>query len=74
MLYVRYFSSIEFQRVSRISDKLAFLNVWVSIMKNEKKKKFDKHKLIMRIDDPAVAEAILDALKQLNKLILVQGN
>lgn len=69
------FSNVyKFQRVSRRSDKLAFLNVWVSIMKNEKKKKFDKHKLIMRVDDPVKAEAILEALKQLNKLVLEQGN
>ncbi len=65
------FSNVyKFQRVSKRSDKLSFLNIWVSIVKNEKKMKFDKHKLIMRVDDPDKAESILNALKYYNSLLL----
>lgn len=65
------FSNVyKFQRVSKRSDKLAFVNIWISIVKNEKKMKFDKHKLIMRIDDPDKAESILNALKYYNSLLL----
>lgn len=59
-----------FHKVSRRSDKLAFVNIWVSIVKNEKKMKFDKHKLIMRVDDPDKAESILNALKYYNSLLV----
>ena len=65
------FSNVyKFQRVSKRSDKLAFVNIWVSIVKNEKKMKFDKHKLVMRVDDPDKAESILNALKYYNSLLL----
>ncbi len=65
------FSNVyKFQKVSKRSDKLAFVNIWVSIVKNEKKIKFDKHKLIMRVDDPDKAESILNALKYYNSLLL----
>ncbi|KXO00410.1 hypothetical protein LS48_03055 [Aequorivita aquimaris] len=65
------FSNVyKFQNISKRSDKLAFLNIWVSIVKDEKKMKFDKHKLIMRIDDPNKAESILNALKYYNSLLL----
>lgn len=65
------FSNVyKFQRISKRSEKLAFLNIWISIVKNEKKNKFDKHKLIIRIDDANNAEAILSHLKHLNKLLL----
>ena len=65
------FSNVyKFQKISKRSDKLAFVNIWVSIVKNEKKMKFDKHKLIMRVDDPNKAESILNALKYYNSLVL----
>lgn len=65
------FSNVyKFQNVSKRSDKLSFVNIWVSIVKNEKKMKFDKHKLIMRVDDPVKAESILNALKYYNTLLL----
>ena len=48
----------------------AYINVYVSIVTNEKKMKFDKHKLIMRVDDLGHAESILNALKHLNKILI----
>lgn len=65
------FSNVyRFDRVSKRSDKLSFVNIWVSIVKDEKKMKFDKHKLIMRVDDPNKAQSILNALKYYNSLLL----
>lgn len=41
------FSNVyEFHPISRRSYNKAFVNIWVAIVKNEKKMKFDKHKLI----------------------------
>ncbi len=65
------FSNVyKFQKNSKRSDKLVFINIWVSILKNKKKMKFDKHKLIMRVDDPIHADIILDALKKLNEELI----
>ncbi|WP_417291566.1 hypothetical protein [Corallibacter sp.] len=65
------FSNVySFHRVSKRSDKKAFINIWVSILKNKKKNKWDKHKLIMRVDGIPQAESILNALKHYNKLLL----
>lgn len=65
------FSNVyRFDRISVRSDEKAFINIWVSILKNKKKNKFDKHKLIMRVDSPKNATIILNALKDLNKLLI----
>ncbi|WP_418508909.1 hypothetical protein [Corallibacter sp.] len=64
------FSNVyKFQRVSRRSDQLAYVNIFVSILKNEKRNTWDKHKLIMRVSSPEKADSILNALKHLNKLL-----
>ena len=69
------FSNVyKFQNVSKRSDKKAFINIWVSILKNKKKNKWDKHKLIMRVDGIKEAESILKALKHYNKLLLTKDN
>ena len=65
------FSNVyKFQSVSKRSDKLAFLNIWVSVCENEKKDKWDKEKLVLRVDDPNIAESLLNALKHYNDLLL----
>jgi len=68
------FSNVyKFHRVSERSDKLAFVNIWVSILKNKKKNKWDKHKLIMRVDGIPEAKSILKSLQHYNKLLLTQN-
>lgn len=68
------FSNVyKFHHVSKRSDKLAFVNIWVSILKNNKKDKWDKHKLIMRVDGIPEAESILNALRHYNELLLAQN-
>ena len=67
------FSNVyKFEKLSKRSEELVYLNIWVSILKNEKKNKFDKHKLVMRVDGVDNAVTILTGLKQLNKLLLEQ--
>lgn len=68
------FSNVfKFHHVSERSDKLAFVNIWVSILKNKKKNKWDKHKLIMRVDGIPEAKSILKALQHYNELLLAQN-
>jgi hypothetical protein len=65
------FSNVyKFQNVSVRSNNLAFVNIFVSILKNKKQNKWDKHKLIMRVDNSLIAESILNALKHYNELLI----
>lgn len=59
----------KFHNVSKRKKGLAFVNIWVPLLKNVKKNKWDKHKLIMRVDGAPQAESILAALKLYNKLL-----
>jgi hypothetical protein len=64
------FSNVyKFQQISKRSDKLAYINIFVSIAKNKKQTKWDKHKLIMRVDSSSSAEIILNALKEYNSIL-----
>ncbi|QRM88856.1 hypothetical protein FG167_06285 [Lacinutrix sp. WUR7] len=68
------FSNVyRFDKISKRSDKLSYINIWTSIMVNEKKKKWDKHKLIMRVESYQNGQTILNALKHYNKLLLDKG-
>jgi hypothetical protein len=60
----------KFDGVSKRKKNLAFMNIFASILKNPKKDKWDKHKLIMRVDGGAQADAIMRALKKYNKLLI----
>lgn len=60
----------KFDGVSKRKKNLAFMNIFASILKNPKKDKWDKHKLIMRVDGGAQADAIMGALKKYNKLLI----
>lgn len=65
------FSNVyKFQKVSQRSRGRSFINIWVSILKNKKRNIWDKHKMIMRVDNYAVAKSIVKALKHYNKLLL----
>lgn len=65
------FSNVyKFHNVSKRSDELAFLNIFVSMSQSKKEIKWDKHKLIMRVDGLVHAEAIQNALKHYNKLLI----
>lgn len=59
----------KFHNVSKRKKGLAFVNIWVPLLKNVKKNKWDKHKLIMRVDGAPQAESILASLKLYNKLL-----
>jgi len=59
-----------FQKVSKRKNDIAFINIFVPILKNEEKNKWDKHKLIMRVDGHEMADSIVNALKQYNELLI----
>lgn len=63
----------KFHNVSKRKSTLAFVNIWVPLLKNVKKNKWDKHKLIMRVDGAPQAESILAALKLYNKLLISES-
>jgi len=65
------FSNVyKFQRVSKRSDKLSFINIYVAISENKKNTRWDKHKLIMRVDNYQIAESIVNALKHYNSFFV----
>ncbi len=63
---------IEFQKVSKRKNDIAYVNVWVMECRNKKKDKWRKYKLVIRVRGHHKAELILDAMKDLNKLLLLQ--
>ncbi len=64
------FSNVyKFQHISKRSDKLVFINIFVSIAINKKLTNWDKHKLVMRVHNYEYAESIVDALKKYNSIL-----
>jgi len=59
-----------FQKVSKRKKDIAYINIFVPILKNKEKNKWDKHKLIMRVDGHDMADSILEALKHYNQLLI----
>jgi|SRR5690606_9695420 len=59
-----------FKEISKKSDKRAYLIVYVSVLTNEKKNSWDKHKLKIRVNNYLVAKSILNALKHYNSLLM----
>ncbi|PWK20715.1 hypothetical protein [Xanthomarina spongicola] len=59
-----------FQKVSKRKNDIAYINIFVPILKNKEKNKWDKHKLIMRVDGHDMADSILNALKRYNELLI----
>lgn len=69
------FSNVyRFDKISKRKENLSYINIWTSIMENEKKKKWDKHKLIMRVEKYENAVTILNALKHYNELLSKNSN
>lgn len=65
------FSNVyRFSGIDRRSDDLAYINMYVSFLKNKKKNKWDKIKITMRIDSDTRAESIFNAFKHYNALLL----
>ncbi len=62
--------STQFHAVSYRSNDVAFINVFVSYLINEKKNKWIKDKLVIRINGHDNAELLQNALKQYGDLIL----
>ncbi|WP_335965176.1 hypothetical protein [Galbibacter sp. PAP.153] len=60
----------KFQKISKRSRNTAFLNIYVSFLKNEKRDKWDKYKLVLLVKGHDKAEIIQNALKHYNELLL----
>ena len=64
------FSTVyEFSGVDKRKHELAYVNVWVSKSKNEKKNKWEKDKLVMRVKGHKNADRIMRAFKDYNELL-----
>lgn len=64
------FSTVyKFGRVDKRKDELAYINIWVSISTNEKKNKWDKYKLVMRVKGHKNADRIMKSLRDYNELL-----
>lgn len=65
------FSTVyKFGKIDKRKKEVAFLNIWVPVLKNQKKDKWEKYKLVVRVKGHNNAELIIDALKHYKQLIL----
>jgi len=60
----------KFSGVSKRKNNTAYVNIWVPFLKKPKKGKWDKIKLIWRVDGHLEAQMIFDELKIYNRLLL----
>lgn len=63
---------IEFHNVSKRKSDMAYVNVWVMECRNKKKDKWRKYKLVICVKGHDKAKIIMDAMKNLNELLLLQ--
>lgn len=64
------FSTVyKFSGVDKRKKELAYVNIWVAKSKNEKKNKWEKEKLVMRVKGHKNADRIMGALKDYNELL-----
>lgn len=69
--YVYNFARVhKFQRVSKRAGDIAYLNIWVDFLENEKQRKFGKRKLVLEIHHHKQADELQTAFRHLNKLLL----
>lgn len=59
----------QFQNVSKRGDGLAFINIFVAVASNKTHTKWEKEKLVMRVDHYMEAQSILEALRKYNALL-----
>lgn len=68
--YLYNFKTVySFRRPDKRDDDLAFINLHVSFLANEKKDKWDRQKLVMSVKGHDNAESIINALKHYNYLL-----
>lgn len=60
----------KFGQVDKRKNDVTFLNIWVSILKKEKKDIWEKHKLVIRVKGHDNAMVLYKALKKYSKLLL----
>jgi len=71
--YLYDFTTVyKFSGVDKRKDELAYINVWISKSKNEKKNKWEKDKLVMRVKGHKNADRIMRAFKEYSDLLLLR--
>lgn len=60
----------KFHNVSYRNNELAYINVFVPVLINQKKNKWQKDKLVIRVKGHSEADSILNALRHYNKLFI----
>ena len=67
------FSNVyEFQRISLRGEESAYINIFVSKLKNKKKNTWEKYKLVMLVRGHENAKTILNAFKHYHYLLLIE--
>jgi len=61
-----------FGQIDKRKKDVVFLNIWVSILKKEKKDIWEKHKLVIRVKGHDNGVALYKSLKKYNKLLLAK--
>lgn len=65
------FSNVyKFKNVSKRSDDVAYLDIWIDFLFREKNERFEKRKLVIEIHGHREADELMSALKHLNKILL----
>lgn len=62
-----------YKRVDKRKRDLAYLNIFVPFLKNEKRNKWDKTKIVMSVDGHDHAESIINAFKHYTALLKEQN-
>jgi len=65
-------SVFKFQRVSKRENNIAFINIWMEFISNEKKDTHKKNKLVLQVQGHDEADQILLAFRHLNELLLAK--
>ncbi len=59
----------KFAGVDKRKDDLAYINIWTSLLLNQKKDRWEKDKLVMRVYGYKNADKLYNALKEYNRLL-----
>ena len=59
----------KFSGVDKREDELAYVNIWTSKLKNQKRNKWEKDKLVLRVNGHKNADKIMNAFKEYHRLL-----
>ena len=72
--YLYDFANVyKFGEVDYRNKDIAFINIWVALLKNAKKDKWEKDKLVIRLDSHRNADKLMRTLKEYNEILYLQA-